>query len=435
MTVYLNAAPTISMQPANTTVCSGSTATFSVTASGSGLSYSWADNNNGGWGSAWSASGNGSTFLGSSTDNDFGDPACTSFTSANDINSPVSGFALGMWGGLDGSEVATRTFTPLTAGQVVKIDFDNGNVDNASKVGFSLEASGGADVLQFYFLGGAVNYKYWDTALGEQDSGIPFQRTGLRVQFVLTSATTYSLIVTLCGGTATTFTGTYAGTIAQLKLFNGNTTGGNDKNIYFNNLLVGGYTDNADNYSGGYRSEERGNQPTALGSGYKTATYTTPTLSVADSGKQYQVVVSGCAGSVLSSNATVTVNPLPTVSVNSATICAGASATLTATTSASSPSYLWSPGGATTASITVSPASTTTYTVTVHDGTTSCANSGSGTVTVNPAPTLTTDTTNQTACAGSQVTWSVAATVTGLTYQWQRDGTNLLEGVDNFTGT
>ena len=35
---------------------------------------------------------------------------------------------------------------------------------------------------------------------------------------------------------------------------------------------------------------------------------------------------------------------------------------------------MWSPGGATTASITVSPASTTAYTVTVTDGTTTCAN-------------------------------------------------------------
>ncbi len=132
---------------------------------------------------------------------------------------------------------------------------------------------------------------------------------------------------------------------------------------------------------------------------------------------------------------TVTVNPVATVSVNSATICAGGSATLTATTGASSPSYLWSPGGATTASITVSPTATTTYTVTVTDGTTGCANSGSGTVTVNPAPTLTTDTTNETGCAGSAVTWSVEATGTGLSYQWQRDGTNLVEGVENFTGT
>src|SRR5258707_9135454 len=76
-----------------------------------------------------------------------------------------------------------------------------------------------------------------------------------------------------------------------------------------------------------------------------------------------------CVGSW---SGTVTVDALPTVSVNSPTICVGGSTTLTATTSAATPSYLWSPGGATTASITVNPAATTTYTVTVTDGTTSC---------------------------------------------------------------
>ena len=150
----------------------------------------------------------------------------------------------------------------------------------------------------------------------------------------------------------------------------------------------------------------------------------------------YSVVVTdGTTGCMNGGSGAVTVNPLPTVAVNSATVCAGSSALLTATTSASNPSYLWSPGGETTATITVSPIATTIYSVTVTDGTTGCVNSGSGTVTVSDTLAITTDTTNQTTCAGSEVTWYVAASGGGLTYQWQRDGTNLLDGVDNFTGT
>jgi hypothetical protein len=301
-------APAITTQPTNQTVCSGSTATFSVTASGSGLNYSWARHNNGGWGSAWSASGSGGTFRASSTDNEFGEAACTSLSSADDINSP-SGNALGMWGGFSGDEVATRNFAALAVGQVVSIDFDNGNVDTGSKVGFSLQTSGGTDVLQFYFIGGDLNYNFNDGV--EQDTGIFFQRTGLRVQFVLTSASAYTLIVTPCGGTATTFTGSYSGNIAKLKLFNQNTSGGDAYNVYFNNFLIGGYTDNADNYSGDFGGQDKGDQPVASGNG--GSTYTTPVLRVGDNGAQYDVVVDGSGGAVLSSAATVTVNPLPAV--------------------------------------------------------------------------------------------------------------------------
>jgi gliding motility-associated-like protein len=68
---------------------------------------------------------------------------------------------------------------------------------------------------------------------------------------------------------------------------------------------------------------------------------------------------SGCTNT---SNVTVTVNPIPTVSAGSdVSICTGGSTTLTAT---GATTYSWAPGGMTTASITVSPAATTTYTVT-----------------------------------------------------------------------
>lgn len=69
-----------------------------------------------------------------------------------------------------------------------------------------------------------------------------------------------------------------------------------------------------------------------------------------------------------------------TVSVNSETICSGASVTLTAT---GADNYVWSTG-ATTASISQSPAAATSYTVT---GTSAgCSGTATSTITVNPAP-------------------------------------------------
>ncbi|MCD6069252.1 MAG: hypothetical protein K0S33_4078, partial [Bacteroidetes bacterium] len=103
---------------------------------------------------------------------------------------------------------------------------------------------------------------------------------------------------------------------------------------------------------------------------------------------------SGCNGTGTS---TVTVNPLPVVAVNSPTICAGASGTLTAT---GATTYSWTPStglSATTgASVTANPALTTTYTVT---GTASgCDGTASSTVTVNPLPIVTVN--SATVCAG-----------------------------------
>jgi hypothetical protein len=134
----------------------------------------------------------------------------------------------------------------------------------------------------------------------------------------------------------------------------------------------------------------------------------------------YTVTVTDSMETTAQSSMTVTVHPLPTVSVNSAAMCAGGSATLTATNSASSPSYLWSPGGATTASITVSPSSTTTYTVTVTDGTTGCTNSGSGTVTVHALPTVSVN--SPAMCAGGSATLTATNSASSPSYLWSPGG-------------
>jgi gliding motility-associated-like protein len=84
---------------------------------------------------------------------------------------------------------------------------------------------------------------------------------------------------------------------------------------------------------------------------------------------------------------TVTVNAIPTVTVNSPSICEGQSATLTATPSVAGGTYLWAPNGQTTNSITVTPAATSSYSV-VYSLNGCQSASVTSTVTINPIPTV-----------------------------------------------
>ena len=90
------------------------------------------------------------------------------------------------------------------------------------------------------------------------------------------------------------------------------------------------------------------------------------------------------AGCTATDTIRVNNNASPIVSVNSPTICNGATATLTAT---GATSYSWSSGGSS-AAITVAPTATTTYTVTGTVTATGCATAVNSTVTVNPLPAV-----------------------------------------------
>jgi gliding motility-associated-like protein len=104
----------------------------------------------------------------------------------------------------------------------------------------------------------------------------------------------------------------------------------------------------------------------------------------------------------------ITVNPLPTVSVNSGTVCSGNSTTLTANGAAT---YSWS-SGASGNSVSVSPATTSVYTVTGTSGN-GCSAQATASVTVNNLPPVSVN--DPSVCAGATAT----LTVTGAsTYTW-----------------
>jgi gliding motility-associated-like protein len=138
----------------------------------------------------------------------------------------------------------------------------------------------------------------------------------------------------------------------------------------------------------------------------------------------YSVIITNTVTGCVSTSASgiVTVNPLPTVTVNSPTVCAGATATVTATPgSAGTYSYAWTvPGGVgnpgNVASFTTTVAGT--YSVIITNTATTCVSaSASGTVTVNPLPTATVN--SPTVCAGLPATVTASPGVAGFySFAW-----------------
>ncbi|WP_338872656.1 SdrD B-like domain-containing protein [Spirosoma sp. SC4-14] len=100
----------------------------------------------------------------------------------------------------------------------------------------------------------------------------------------------------------------------------------------------------------------------------------------------YSVTVTSAEGCSDVTSTTITVNPLPVLTINSATVCAGQSATLTVG-GCDGGTIQWSMGDAT-VSVVVSPTLTTTYSATCVLST-GCSSTTSTTVTVNAMPTLT----------------------------------------------
>ncbi|MGB7219150.1 MAG: immunoglobulin domain-containing protein [Vicinamibacterales bacterium] len=182
---------------------------------------------------------------------------------------------------------------------------------------------------------------------------------------------------------------------------------------------------------------------TATYSGVTTVSLTVASVTVSLTGAQYRAVATSSAGTATSTAATLTVNAAPAITTQptSQTVTAGANTSFTVAASGSpAPTYQWqlsTDGGASWTNLTnAAPYSgVTTATLTVTSATAGLtgaqyravatnsggtATSNAATLTVNVAPAITTQPTSQTVAAGSNTSFTVAASGTPTpTYQWQ----------------
>ena len=171
-------------------------------------------------------------------------------------------------------------------------------------------------------------------------------------------------------------------------------------------------------------------------SGATSASYTVNGVTLTQNGYTYRCVVTGQCGSTNSNVVTLTVNALPAITAQpqSLNLCSGSAASFSVTATGAGLSYQWelsTNGGGTYTPIT--GATSATYNiaaVAVTDNnnmyrcvvTGTCApaaTSSAATLLVSSSITVTTNPVSQTVCEGTNLSFTVAAGGSGLSYQWE----------------
>ncbi len=396
-------APAVTTAPASLTVNAGQPATFTVTASGTApLAYQWQRSD---------------TAVAGATSASFTLATPTAADSGSTWRVVVSNAA-----GIVTSAAATLTVNPAPVGPALIAQPVGITVVAGTPANFAVQATGTA-LLTYQWqrdgmnIAGAINAAYSLAAPAAADSGAVFR---VVVSNGAGSVTSSNALLTVADAVALP-------TIAAQPQ-SANTLDASTALVSVSVTGTGPF---------GYQWRRNGG---AI-AGATASTYITPTLTLADTGVVYSVVVTNGAGSVTSGNATITVNPQPvalTAQPAGAAVTAGQTASFSAAATGSAPiSYQWrrngvAIAGATAASYTT-PATAVAdngalFTVLVSNAANSVT-SNAATLSVTAAavaPTIATAPANVAVSEGQPASFSVSAAGTGpLSFQWRRNAVDI----------
>ena len=399
---------TITTQPTNTSACSGSTATLSIVVSGTGISYQWkkagVDLVNGG-----NVSGATSTTL-----------MLTSTTSSD-----AASYTVVTGNTCSGFITSTAANITINSVPVITVQPTNKSICIGTATSFSVTASGTT-----------LTYQWKKDGVALVDGGAIF---GAQSPTVSLSSTT--------AGDAGTYICEVSGSCAPIAVSTGATltlaagssivTQPISKSACTGSSTV--FTCNATGGSLTYQWKKAGVALTDGGniSGATTFTLTLASLNLADAGDYACEVSSTCSAMLTSNIATLTVNnsTVITSQPSSLTRCVGTAASLDVVASGTGLVYQWMKGG-----ISISGATNATYTIPsvaasdagsyTADITSSCGlvSSNVAVLTINSPVTITTQPVNVNACAGDNVTISLVASGSVVSYQWFKNSVALVDG-------
>ncbi|WMW78337.1 T9SS type A sorting domain-containing protein [Flavobacterium sp. 20NA77.7] len=394
--ITINTPVAITTQPSNSVSLENSNASFTVAATGSGLTYQWQESTDNGV--TW-------TNISGATSATYTAVSVTNGMNGNQYKCIVSGAA-------PCTSVTSNVVSLTISTTAITTQPTSTTICSNGSATFTIATSGSTPTYQWQL--STNNGTSWTDISGETNtsltvSGLTAANSLQQYRCVLSPGPIYSNAAILTINDVVAITTQPADA----------TVCSNATNATFTAVATGtGLT---------YQWQQRANSSGTWANvgtgttGGTTATLTVTPIALALDGYQYQCIITGTAPCVALTSATATLSVTGfTVATSAASICIGSTFTLTATPTTSSPtlSYSWLcatvGSGATTAvtgnSATITPtqAGTYVYTVTATDGT--CTLTTTQTIVVNPLPVITTATANPTvACAGSII--NLAATI------------------------
>ena len=385
--------PAITTQPANQSVVTGSTATFTVTATGGApLAYQWKKNG---------------TDISGATSSTYTTPA----TSMGD-NAAVFTVAVSNTAGTATSTEARLTVTATAEAPTVTTQPAGQTVITGTSASFSVSATGTSPL--------AYQWKKNGTDIsGATSSTYTIAATSL------TDSAVFTVVVSNGAGTATSNNATLTVTAAPI-------APAITKQPAAITVTVGqtaSFTVEATGTSPNFQWKKGGSDIP----GANSSTYTTDATSLADSGTKYSVVVSNDLGTVTSNDASLTVTAKPAITTQpvSQAVATGQTASFSVAATGTEPfTYQWKKNGSN-----IAGATSSTYKP-VSSGELNGAkfsvvvSNSVGTVTSNEAVlsdvAISVQPAAQPVVAPATASFSVTAAGTGtLTYQWKKNGTDI----------